>query len=378
MKCVKCGAELKEGCMYCSVCGKESQLVPDYSVLEDDYLRSILNEEEKTETKKIPLKEKHEKPKKKMDSRLPIFVVCILLVICISAGIAVKVIIAYKNANSYEYQVNAAKQEMLDKNYDNALLYYKTALSLKPEDVPVRMLMAELYIGQKAYDDALVLLTEVIAMQPSNVDAYKNLLHIYETKKEYDNITELASDITNAEVLALFEDYLVTAPIISPNGGEYEEAVDVTLFSMDGFDIYYTLDGSEPDAKNGIYYEEDADIILDKNGRYKLRAVCVNDKGICSEIADMVYRIALKAPAFATVYPDGGRFDEERTVTIMAKKDCAVYYTWDGTDPSELSAQYTEPLEIPEGNHILSVLVVDEKTGLDSGVYRTNFIYYPE
>lgn len=46
MKCAKCGAEIKEGCIYCSVCGNAVQIVPDYSVLEDDYLRSLLKEEE--------------------------------------------------------------------------------------------------------------------------------------------------------------------------------------------------------------------------------------------------------------------------------------------------------------------------------------------
>lgn len=51
MKCVKCGAEMKEGCIYCSVCGNEAQIVPDYSVLEDDYLRSLLTEEERAAKK---------------------------------------------------------------------------------------------------------------------------------------------------------------------------------------------------------------------------------------------------------------------------------------------------------------------------------------
>ena len=35
MKCAKCGAEIKEGCLYCSVCGHEVQIVPDYNVLEE-------------------------------------------------------------------------------------------------------------------------------------------------------------------------------------------------------------------------------------------------------------------------------------------------------------------------------------------------------
>ena len=28
MKCANCGAEIKLGCVYCSVCGKEAQIVP--------------------------------------------------------------------------------------------------------------------------------------------------------------------------------------------------------------------------------------------------------------------------------------------------------------------------------------------------------------
>ena len=45
MKCAKCGAELKVGCIYCSVCGQEAQIVPDYNLLEDDLLKELLNEE---------------------------------------------------------------------------------------------------------------------------------------------------------------------------------------------------------------------------------------------------------------------------------------------------------------------------------------------
>lgn len=44
MKCAYCGAELKVGCVYCSVCGKEAQIVSDYNLLEDDFLRGLLKE----------------------------------------------------------------------------------------------------------------------------------------------------------------------------------------------------------------------------------------------------------------------------------------------------------------------------------------------
>lgn len=381
MKCVKCGAELKEGCIYCSVCGNEAQIVPDYNVLEDDYLRSLLKEDEKEETAK-EIRQESPKKKKQLDSRIPILVVCAILIVAIVIGIIIKVTIDHKNANSYEYQVEAAEQEAIDKDYENALHYYMTALSLKPGDVPVRLAMANIYMEQAEYDAAMVLLMEVIELDPQNQKAYERLIRIYEKKEDYDSIIELASDVDDADILELFEGYLVAPPILSPVEGKYDEYIDVVLFSIKEYDIYYTLDGTEPDAQNGILYtsagsSNEKGIPLDEAGDYTVRAVCINEKGISSEIAEATYEIEVEPPAYAKVSPDGGRITDETTVTIEAEEDCTIYYTWDGTDPTEASLRYLEPLEIPTGNNILSVLVVNDKTGLDSGVYRTNFIYYP-
>lgn len=381
MKCVKCGAELKEGCIYCSVCGNEAQIVPDYSVLEDDYLRSLLKEDTGEEIEK-EVKQKAPKSKKHLDNRIPILVVCLILFVAIFIGIIIKISIDHKNANSYEYQVKTAEQELIDKDYENALHYYKTALSLKPDDVLVRLAMADIYMEQAEYDSAMVLLMEVIDLDPQNKTAYESLIHIYEKREDYDSILELVADVENTEILELFEEYLVAPPVFSPVEGEYDEYIDVVLFSSDKYSIYYTLDGSEPNAQNGIRYSSigtsnEKGISLDEAGDYKIRAVCVNEKGICSEVVEASYEIEVAPPAYASVSPDGGRITSDTKVTIEAEEGCTIYYTWDGTDPTDASLRYIEPLEIPVGNNILSVLVVNDKTKLDSGVYRTNFVYYP-
>lgn len=377
MKCAKCGAEMKEGCIYCSVCGNEAQIVPDYSVLEDDYLRSLLKEEEEPPKKKNSggRKEPSTPPKKKMSNKVPIFVVCGILIVLIAVGIIVKVTIDHRNANSYDYQVEMAKKESVDKNYENALHYYKTALSLKPDDIAVRMAMTDIYMEQKEYDAAMVLLMEIIKLDDTNQKAYEYLIQIYEDEEKYEQIAALADGITDEKLLTLFADYLVEPPIISPAEGKYEDYVDVTIYSPEDCEIYYTLDGTEPDEENGILYDDD--IALEETGDYEISAVCVNEKGIRSEIATAAYEIELIPPEYATVLPDGGRIEDITFVTIEAEEGCSIYYTWDGTDPTKASPRYETPLEIPTGNNVLSVLVVNNKTGLDSGVYRTNFIYYP-
>lgn len=379
MKCVKCGAEMKEGCIYCSVCGHESKIMPDYNLLEDDYLRTILKEENRKDSETTRKKKTGQKPpvKKKMSSKVPIIVVCCLLAVAILAGIAVKLYIDDRNANSYDYQVEMAGQEAVDKNYENALHYYKTALALKPDDIAVRLAMSDIYMEQKDYDSAMVLLIEVIDLEDTNEQAYQNLIHIYEEKGDYGSIAELASGITDINILKLFDEYLVASPVISPVDGDYEDYTEVTLYSMEGYDIYYTINGAEPDEETGILYNDRTGILLDESGQYLIQAVCVNDRGISSDVVTASYFIEILPPDFAKVSPDGGTIAPDTPVTIEAEEGCSIYYTWDGTDPTKFSAKYEGPLEIPYGNNILSVLVVNDKTGLDSGVYRTNFIYYP-
>lgn len=380
MKCVRCGAELKAGCLYCSMCGKEVQIVPDYNV-EEEYLSRILKEEADSGTPRenSPDKNtssKNKKKKRKMDNRIPIIIVCCILAAAIIAGISFKIYINYKNANSYDYQVMMAEQEEFDKNHETALGYYKTALALKPGDVAVRLAMADIYMGQKKYDAAMILYMEVLQLDAANIESYTKLIWIYEEKEDYDSIVKLADGVTDIEILELFDNYLVAEPVISPIAETYDEYITVTLFSLEEDDIYYTTDGTDPDEENGVLYEDDG-IELNESGKYVIKAACRNEKGIFSKVAEAEYNIEVTPPDYPTVSPDGGRITEETFVTITAEPGCSIYYTWDGSEPTESSDKYVSPLEIPTGNNILSVLVVDDSTKLGSGVYRTNFIYYP-
>ena len=352
MKCAKCGAELKKGCLYCSVCGHEAQIVSDYNVLEDDYLRSLLKdgEGEKNPQEKEP---EPKKTKKKKKSHLALIVCC-----------------------SYDYQIEMAEKELVDRNYENALRYYKTALALQPDDIKVREAMAEIYTSQKEYDSALVLYMEILQLDKTNKEAYQHLISIYDEMGDYDSILSLKEDVTDENILALFDDYEVGEPIISPLSGQYDDYITVVIYSIAGNDIYYTTDGTVPDKENGIPYPQGG-IPLNHTGNFEINAVCCNEKGIYSDIVTEEYQIQFKKPDLPSVSPDGGVFSEETTVTITQQKDCTIYYTWDSTDPTTESAVYTEPIVVPEGDYVLSVMAVNNKTGLVSDIYRVNLGYHP-
>ena len=223
---------------------------------------------------------------------------------------------------------------------------------------------------QEDYDTAMVLYLETVQLDRSQKEAYEKLIELYERNSDYDSILELASYAPNEEIEALFAPYHTDAPVISPISDTYGRYITVNLDSLAGDMIYYTLDESTPDAADGMLYDPEIGIPLTAEGEYTVRAVCVNDKGICSDVSENHYVIKLVSPRDPIVTPKGGIVNTETVISIFAQTGCSVYYTWDGTDPTAQSARYQEPLVIPEGENTLSVIVIDDNTGLTSNIFR--------
>ena len=78
------------------------------------------------------------------------------------------------------------------------------------------------------------------------------------------------------------------------------------------------------------------------------------------------------------VSPDGGYYISETYITIKVPKGCSAYYLWGSSDPSTSSTKYKKPFKVIEGNNVLSVIIVNNKTGKCSEIYRGNFEYYAE
>ena len=135
MKCANCDAEIKDGSIYCPVCGKEAQMVNGYTSLEDDFLHSLLREGIKPQSKKRVLSEEEQLRIRKRKQLMPVFLTGLLLAVMITIGIVIKIFVDYKNDNSYNYQMKMAQVEMVDHNYERALQHLKRALAIVPSDI---------------------------------------------------------------------------------------------------------------------------------------------------------------------------------------------------------------------------------------------------
>lgn len=404
MKCAKCGAEIRPGCVYCSNCGQEAQIVTEINILEDDLLRSMLEEEEQQKTAESeseiehgeasgekknsdrqpvkrpktgeaePQKEKRpqESKKKKKKSRKTLV---ILLIVLAAACVAVFGLVQYQHQNSASYQLKKANEALRQKNYTSALSYVNHALQLDTDNQEAMLLQGQIYVQMKDNNQAETVFLQVIDQDPGCADAYKNLLELYDSMDSYDQILALKEKASDEEILALFDDYLVETPVISPEGGNYNEFPEVTLsVKGKGLKIYYTLDGSTPTSGDTLY--EDA-FSIEEQGKITLTAVAMDKDGHYSEPVSAKYVIELDAPDTPSVSPDGGTFHQASAVTVHVPSGTTVYYTWGDSTPTRNSARYTGPIDIPEGNNILSLVAIDEN-GMSSEVLKCNYIYYPE
>ena len=258
--------------------------------------------------------------------------------------------------------------------YESAIEVYKVALDKKPDSVEARVAIGKDYIILEKYDQAEEILLEALALDKESVDVYKALIVLYTATNNAGKLNELENSATGSAIRKLFDETVVSPPSPSVKGGKYKEDQEVKLTFDEGCTVYYTLDNTVPDKENGILYFGPIKI---GSGETVLKAVSYNSKAEKSAVLTETYQINYEAPSFPTLSPRSGHFDRPTTVTITTSTEGArIYYTWDGTLPTSNSERYYGPIDIPEGNNVLSVIVVD-KNGMSSEVLRANYEYTP-
>ena len=369
MICKKCGAKIQEGCVYCSVCGTEVQLVPDYNLLDEDILSGILQKEAIAESQKSFFVKKE---KRKLSKIIWGFI-CVVLILALLTLFFVFQEIKIRHRNTYEYQYQTAEEFLEKGDSENAVSHLKNALELRPDDRQAKEKLLEIYLSKKEDASAIAILEEFVEENKRDKESVQKLIALYGKNQEYKKINSLCDQVKNSDMLDLFADYMVDQPKFSKISGTYPHPIKISISSAKNYDIFYTTDGKDP-ASYGRLYE--GELSLDEEGTTSVCAVAKNEKGICSEPVKAEYTIRYEPPAMPSVTPAGGTYNEPQMITIHVPQECTAYYTWDGTTPSECSFRYAGPLEMPQGNQVLSVILVNS-AGLKSSIYRVNYIYMP-
>ena len=425
MKCSYCGSELKQNTLYCENCGKEVRMVPDYNMYDDEYLNRVLvNQDEASEDeeriavdqsenakreerlKKIRQQKELERKKKQQQRKILTIVGSVVAVLAVFLIIffVLKMTSDNKNSKSYAYQLEQGKIAQRKNNLDDAIMYYKKAASLDKEDKVVRLLLADLYMEQKEYNDVIVVCSEILALDKNDYQAYDYLLKAYEEKNEIEEIQKLSKDAPNDEnILNLFNKYLVTAPLSNYESGSYEEFISIELSSANDTTIYYTLNGDDPKGSTAKEYVDP--IELNETGKYKIKAITKNYKGIYSDVVTFSYEIDLAAPVTPTFSDTKDGLDEEKkpipglffiytpekedpdsteavapVIKINVPENCEAYYEWEKSSPSVASNKYDDEtgIALKEGKNAFYVVFIDTRNDKCSAIGSKLIEYYNE
>lgn len=341
MKCGNCGAELKEGHLYCEVCGYEVRIVPDFEPEIENSITETLETlvgDISEEAAAVP--EKKKKPVHK--TSIPFWAAFTGISCALVLG---GLLIALNRMNSYEYQKEKAVSYAQKQDYEQAISCISRAIALEEENTEARLLLADFYLASGSTESARNVLKELIAASPENVMAYRKLLGIYEKEGDYKAINEQLKTCSVTEILEQFGKYAAFPPEFGYPEGSYSEVIALKLSTNAAGTIYYTLDGSEPTINSQKYT---APLMLE-NGDYVVKVFFVNEYGIPSDCVTKEYHISVAIPLAPEVSVYSGSYTEPTMIEVKIPAESTVYYTMDGSTPTMDSILYAMPIAMPMG-----------------------------
>jgi len=169
------------------------------------------------------------------------------------------------------------------------------------------------------------------------------------------------------------------APDISPYAGEYYQQVEIAMADSNAnANIYYTLDGTDPDPGTGVLYTEP--FVITENTVVK--AACFQDNMLTSYINSAEYLVQTEKVDDLSFgkYPGGYGYPIVVPITTTTS-GATIYYTTDGSTPSERNGDiYSAPIYV-DGNVIINAIAIKDgafPSHVLSGSFKVDLKEYAE
>ena len=374
MKCPKCGAEMKEGSLYCEQCGEDIHIVPDFEPELEYNLEQTLSDivkeiSSEKSNKTIDVGEKQSEiqeevqqeefndkqpSKHKWYVKMCLIVLGVFLLLCVGIWGSIR-----QRDNSLEYQIEKAQKCVEQEQYEQAITFYCKALELTPDSIELKFSLAEVYFLINNKIEYENLLRDIVDDKNASAEqlecAYGKLVAIYRAKDDYHTINKLLLDSNNETIITKYQNYIAIEPEFSVKEGYYTTLQPLKLTTFGSGKIYFTMDGSDPDENSELYT---APILLE-NGEYHIKAVYINENGISSDIVSKVYHVEIEELPVPEINAVSGEYDYPISIELVNEEE-SVFYTTDGSIPTANSTEYTGPIPMPVGQSTFKFIRIED------------------
>lgn len=166
--------------------------------------------------------------------------------------------------------------------------------------------------------------------------------------------------------------YAYSFKVLPPEINPFVEGTDIEIYNdalikigcqTPSANIYYTLDGSIPSSNSYLY---DGSIILTPDKEKEtvtLKTVAYKYGFAYSELKEQKYIFKV---ASVGVYPQGGIYENPLSVVLTSSLNGSkIYYTTDGSEPTNNSTLYETPIEINDTTTIKAIAIKEGFTNSD-------------
>ena len=355
MKCPKCGETIEENALYCKFCGEDIKIVPEFELdinfAADILAREVmLSKEEEAQT----AKETELKQKKRHILWGLCAASCFVLLLAVGIGV-------FLYTHSYDYRIMKANAFLAKEDYEKATFYLEKAYQLDTQNIDLLLDLSECYHRAGKTEVYIQNLESVLADPKADntqlYKAYNKLISYYADKEDYLSVGALLSTCEIDEIRLDYRHFIALPPEFSYPEGNYESMVPLKLSSNTAGKIYYTTDGTEPLEEERFLYT--APLFLEA-GQHQISALFVNEYGLKSQIISKTYTVELAVPSAPEVFAQSGEYTSPTMIEILEFEDVTVYYTSDGTFPSEQSTLYRGPIPMPLGKSVFRFVGYNE------------------
>ena len=390
MKCPECGREVPEGHVYCSGCGWEFHMVPAFEPEIENQIDKTLSrlankidrdpQDGKSAPRHAPgagngkagagngkagagngkagagkgngrAKARPKRPSARV----------LLTALCVAGSVCLLIVAAKAHKTTEDY-IRYAEKEYAAGNTDEAIAYLERATEKAGMVPEIVFLLAEY---QRESGDAKGAIETLSAALDSDAFSEEEAARAWFESAEAclelrdgAGLEALLESCPYEDVRKSFASYRPDAPTASPDEGNYEAQVRVTLSAPEDCAVYYTIDGTPPSDGASRY---EGEITLSEPGTYRLQAVAYSAEGLRSETVSASYTVEEKKVPLPEVFEDSGTYREATSIVVHGRDNVTIYYTVDEEgDPDETDERYEKPIPMPDGRSSFKFIAVDE------------------